>query len=77
VPKRGANHFSFSDQILLKSQYLIRLLQLFQGGLDGRRGLTITTAYVHVFFDVHLKNEPVSLLDDLRQVYPEVESIKR
>jgi dienelactone hydrolase len=74
---RGANHFSFSDQILLKSHYVVRLLQLFQGGLDGRRGLTITTAYVHTFFDVYLKNAPASLLDNLRQAYPEVQFVPR
>ena len=74
---RGANHFSFSDQILLKSQYVIRLLQLLQGGLGGRRGLAITTAYVHTFFDVYLQNAPASVLDNLRQVYPEVQSVKR
>lgn len=71
---RGANHFSFSDQILLKSQYVVMLLQRLQGGLDGRRGLAITTAYVHTFFDVYLKNAPASLLDNLRQVYPEAQS---
>ena len=74
---RGANHFSFSDQILLKSQYVIRLLQLFQGGAEARRGLTITRAYVHTFFDVYLKNAPASLLDGLRQCYPEVQTVGR
>jgi dienelactone hydrolase len=74
---RGANHFSFSDQILLKSHYVVRLLQLLQGGLDGRRGLTITTAYVHTFFDVYLKNAPASLLDNLRQAYSEVQFVPR
>jgi hypothetical protein len=69
---RGANHFSFSDQILLKSHYVVALLQLFQGGPEGRRGLAITAAYVHSFFDVYLKGAPVSLLDNLRQTYPEV-----
>src|ERR1017187_2541005 len=74
---RGANHFSFSDQMLVKSRYLISLLQLFQGRLDGRRGLTITTAYVHTFFDVYLQNAPASLLDNLRQSYPEVQVVPR
>jgi hypothetical protein len=73
----GANHFSFSDQILLKSHLVIKLLQLFQGGLDARRGLAITTAYVHTFFDVHLKSAPAGQLDKLRHVYPEVQSAKR
>lgn len=67
------NHFSFSDQILLKSHYVIRLLELFHGGPDARRGLTITTAYVHTFFDVYLKNGSPSLLDNLRQACPEVQ----
>ena len=74
---RGANHFSFGDQILLKSHYIVRLMQLFLGGLDGRRGLTITTAWVHTFFDVYLKDAPASTLDKLRLDYPEVQSIRR
>ena len=63
--------------MLVKSRYLIRLLQLFQGGLDGRRGLAITTAYVHTFFDVYLKGAPASLLDNVRHVYPEVQAVPR
>ncbi len=40
---RGANHFSFSDQMLLKSHYIISLLRLFGfGRLEGRRGLAMT-----------------------------------
>ena len=74
---RGANHFSFSDQILLKSHYVVRLLQVLQGGLDGRRGLAITTAFVHTFFDVYLKNAPTNRLDTLRQAYPEVQLLPR
>jgi dienelactone hydrolase len=74
---RGANHFSFSDQILLKSHLVVRLLQFFQGGLDGRRGLEITRAFVHTFFDVHLKNAPASLLDQLPRAYPEVQVVER
>ncbi len=75
---RGANHFSFSDQILLKSHYLVEFMQFFQGRrLDARRGLAITTAYIHTFFDVNLKNAPVTFLDNLRQVYPEVQPVRR
>ena len=71
---RGAHHFSFSDQALLKSQYLIKALSTVAGfgKLDSRRGLAITSAYVHTFFDVYLKGEPATLLTDLSSQYPEV-----
>jgi len=73
---RGANHFSFSDQMLLKSHYLIGLLRLLGlGGLEGRRGLTITTEYVHTFFDVYLKDAPAALLNKSPQLYPEVQFV--
>jgi len=59
ITTRAANHFSFSDQILLKSHYLSRLLHIFGfGGLAGRRGFAITAEYVHTFFDVYLKGAP-------------------
>jgi Platelet-activating factor acetylhydrolase, isoform II len=73
---RGANHFSFSDQMLLKSHYVIRLLSILGfGGLDGRRGLTITGEYVHTFFDVYLKDAAADLLNKPSQLYPEVQSV--
>jgi dienelactone hydrolase len=72
---RGANHFSFSDQMLLKSQYVIGALRLFGlGSLDGRRGLAITADYVHTFFDVYLKGAPAALLKNLSGKYPEIET---
>lgn len=74
---RGANHFSFSDQILLKSQYVIRTLRLFQGGPLPRRGLAITRAYVHTFFDVYLKGAPASQLERLPKAFPEVQPLAR
>lgn len=43
------------------------------GKLDARRGLAITAAYVHTFFDVYLKGAPATLLADLSQQYPEVQ----
>ncbi len=69
---RGANHFSFSDQMLLKSHYMIGVLRrLGFGSLEGRRGLAITTDYVHTFFDVYLKGAAVNQLTTER--YPEVQ----
>ncbi|HTF22413.1 MAG TPA: family membership [Candidatus Limnocylindria bacterium] len=73
---RRANHFSFSDQMLLKSHYVIGLLRLFGfSGLDGRRGLAITAEYVRTFFDVYLKDAPIALLNKPSQLYPEVQFV--
>jgi len=70
---RTANHFSFSDQILLNSQAAMRLLRLMVGfgGLDGRRGLAISADYVHTFFDVYLNGAPVAAMTNLAGKYEE------
>jgi predicted dienelactone hydrolase len=74
VTIRGANHFSFSDQMLVKSQYVIGLMRLLGvSRLEGRRGLAITSEYVHAFFDVYLKDAPADLLKKPSQLYPEVQ----
>jgi predicted dienelactone hydrolase len=72
---RGAHHFSFSDQSLLKSQYLMKAISSVGtfGKLDARRGLSITTTYVHTFFDVYLKGAPASELTNVSPQYPEVQ----
>ena len=71
---RTANHFSFSDQILLNSPAAISLLRLRGlGGLSGRRGLAISADYVHTFFDVYLKGAPAASLTSLPGKYPEVQ----
>jgi len=72
---RGANHFSFSDQMLVKSQYVIGLMRLLGvSRLEGRRGLAVTTGCVHVFFDVYLKDAPADSLSKLAPEYPEVQT---
>jgi predicted dienelactone hydrolase len=70
-----ANHFSFSDQILLNSQIAVHLLQRVRGfdGLDGRRGLAISADYVHTFFDVYLNSAPAASLTSLVTKYQEVQ----
>jgi platelet-activating factor acetylhydrolase isoform II len=72
---RGAHHFSFSDQVLLKSRYLLKLLTSVAGfgGLDAHRGLTITSMYLHTFFDVYLKGAPPTLLTGVSSQFPEVQ----
>ncbi|MGH9686535.1 MAG: alpha/beta hydrolase family protein [Candidatus Acidiferrales bacterium] len=72
VSLRGANHFTFSDQMLIKCPLLVELMRLAGlGRLDGQRGLAITAAYVHTFFDVYLKGEPRSQLAAISARYPE------
>jgi predicted dienelactone hydrolase len=72
---RDAHHFSFSDQSLLKSQYLMRVLTSVGpfGRLDAHRGLTITATLVSTFFDVYLKGAPSTLLTSVPAQYPEVQ----
>jgi dienelactone hydrolase len=70
----GSNHFSFTDQILLKSHTLLGVMRRIGaiGALDGRRGLEVTAACVSSFFDVHLKGQPQILLDDRLLKYAEL-----
>ena len=70
---RTANHFSFSDQILLNSQAAMRLFRLVGfGGLDGRRGLAISADYIHTFFDVYLNGAANVAITNLARKYEEV-----
>jgi predicted dienelactone hydrolase len=75
VTIRNANHFSFSDQSRLNSQIATWLLRkaVGFGGLEARRGLTITTDLVHTFFDVHLNGADPAAIRDLSAKYPELE----
>lgn len=69
---RGARHFNFSDQALLKDRYLGRLAGML-GPVGERRGLAIAAACVHTFFAIHLKNANKDLLRDLSKEYPEIQ----
>ena len=72
----GANHFSFSDQMLTKSAIFISILQKLGilGRLEKRRGLAISSACVRTFFDVYLKGAPPNQLGRLPALYPEVKT---
>ncbi len=65
VTLAGANHFTFSDQALLKSQMVMRALRAAGviGALDGTRGLQATRTHVREFFNVHLRGAPRAALD--------------
>ena len=69
---RGANHFTFTDQMVTKSSYFIRAFLLVTRGPAALRGLAITRQYVHTFFDAYLKGAAVTDLAKLRQSYVEV-----
>jgi len=69
---RGANHFTFSDQMVVKNSLFIRALLLVTGGPSALRGLAIARAYLHTFFDIYLKDGPLIDLAKLRQSYGEV-----
>jgi dienelactone hydrolase len=70
----GANHFTFSDQMFTKSPILMFFLRRagVMGSLEKRRGLAITGACVHTFFDVYLKGAPVEEMNSLPDLYPEL-----
>lgn len=69
-----ANHFSFSDQVLLNSPVAIYLLQHIMGmgrSLDGRRGLTISAdTFIHFSTCICRVHPPIrfnSLLRNIRK----------
>ena len=57
VTLRGAHHFSFSDEALVKSQMVMTVMRWvgLTGGLAPREGLVATARYAREFFDVHLR----------------------
>jgi len=70
----GANHFTFSDQMFTKSPVMIAGLRMIgvMGSLEKRRGIEISGACVHTFFDVYIKGAPTSQLTALPSRYSEV-----
>jgi predicted dienelactone hydrolase len=70
---QGANHFSFSDQMLLRNQAVVSIVQRAMGlTLASRRGLEIAAETIHRFLDVHLKGAPASSIHALLREYPEL-----
>lgn len=70
----GANHFTFTDQMLVKNPIPLAILRHVGaiGGLSGTRGLRITEDWVSAYFDVYLKGQSHSELNELERRYPEV-----
>lgn len=73
---QGTNHFSFSDQVYLKSRMVMGLIQWVLHETGKRRALAITSAYIHTFFDTYLNGVPPGALEGLQEHYPEVHRIR-
>ena len=74
---RGANHFMFSDNAVLKSPLVLNLLHMLGIlHIDGRRQLNITAYSVRTFFDHYLKDSDISELKIRTPRYPELQTIK-
>jgi len=70
---RGATHFGFSDDAVLKSQILLRSFRAVGLiGLDGSRQLAVTAYCVRSFFDAHLKRAGALPLDLPSPSFPEI-----
>ena len=74
---RGANHYMFSDDGVLKSYIVLwTLRRLGILGIDGRRQLTVTAYGVHSFFDAYLKGPGVSRPKISSPLYPEIQILE-
>ncbi len=70
---RGANHFTFSDDLLIRPRALLRMMRMAGVlGLEPRRGFAISAESVRRFLDVHLKGAPAESLEALPTTYPEL-----
>ena len=70
---RGANHFMFSDDAILRSPPLMRVLRIANVvKIDGARQVAVAEHFIRTFFDVHLKGAPASELRAQAE-YPEVQ----
>jgi predicted dienelactone hydrolase len=72
VTIRGATHFGFADDV--KNHMLMSILRMRGNRLDARRQLIIASRYINAFFDVYLREQPVSRLELQRE--PEVECVR-
>ena len=64
----GSVHSSFTDYDMLMNQVGVDL----GSALPGTRSVVITRAYVHAFFELHLRGIPQPLLEQPSTRYPEV-----
>ncbi len=68
---RGARHFNFTDDALLKERFVSRLFGAL-GSIGERRGLQVEASCLRTFFNVYLKGVTTTKIKDLSRKYPEV-----
>jgi pimeloyl-ACP methyl ester carboxylesterase len=74
---RGANHYLFSDDAILKSHIVLRALRaLGVLGIDGRRQLAVTVDSLHSFFDERLMGAGSARMENLPSLYPEIQAFE-
>ena len=77
VTIRGAYHFGFSDDAVLKSHILLRMFRACDMvDIDGSRQLAVTAYGVSRFFDAYLKDARVSPLKIACPLFPEIQIIE-
>jgi hypothetical protein len=70
-----SDHYLFSDDAVLKSPLVMRVLRtLGIVRIDGRRQIEVTNHYISTFFDVFLKGAPASELKS-QLSFPEIQYI--
>ncbi|MBV8632668.1 MAG: hypothetical protein JOZ83_17210 [Silvibacterium sp.] len=62
VTIRGATHFGFADDV--KNHIVTGILLKITSRMAARRQLQISSQFINAFFDVHLRGEPPSRLED-------------
>lgn len=73
---RGANHYMFSDDAVLRSQIVLGTLRRVRIlGIDGPRQLAVTAYAVRSFFDAYLKSSGVARPRILSPLYPELKAV--
>jgi hypothetical protein len=70
----GAYHLTFSDQMFVKSPVLMFFVRRIgvMGPPEKRRGVAITSACIHTFFDVYLKGAAAEEMNRPPGLYPEL-----
>jgi pimeloyl-ACP methyl ester carboxylesterase len=74
---RGSDHYMFSDDAVLRSPPVMRMLRLLGVvHIDGRRQIAVTAHCISAFFDTYLKSPGITQLNISSALYPEIQVLK-